>query len=227
MRCYLLTIFLSTLLAPFSVLAEDPRSSASNAESPERKVAELERRVAELLAEIQDLRRQLETQRQADAVSWGEIKGGLQAGLVLRPADKRSYEVGDMATFVVKLRNTTDHPIEMLYLAVEPAARIGPSVLDAAGKRPAMSGPVFSSVGGRAISKLSLAAGEEVEFATAKLSFGPLDEPRAKPQATVQAGLGELRVSYNVYYLNADETGNYLTTGEVKAEVVPMRDKQP
>jgi hypothetical protein len=120
----------------------------------------------------------------------------------------------------VTIRNGGDRPVEMRYLAVEAAARVGPSVLDATDKRPPMSGPAFLSVGGRAISKLALASGEEVEFACPDLTFGPVGESRVQDKATVQGGPGKYRVSYHVYCVNLDETGNYFTTGEVEVEVV-------
>jgi hypothetical protein len=160
------------------------------------------------------------------SVAWGKVKDGLQAGLALRPADKHSCQVGDTLRFLLMVRNVGDRPVEMPYLAVERDARVGPSVLDAGGKRPPMSGPAYSSVGGRAISKLALAAGQEVEFGFPQLIFGPAGEPRVQEKATVQAGPGTYRVSYNVFYLNADDTGNYLSTGEVKVEVI-QSEKRP
>jgi hypothetical protein len=150
----------------------------------------------------------------------------LQAGLALRPADKRSFQVGETARFVVTVRSGGDRPVEMRYLAVEAAARVGPSVLDASGKRPPMSGPAYTSVGGRAISKLALAAGQEVEFASAELIFGPVGEPRVQEKATVQGGLGKYRVSFHIYCVNPDDTGNYFTTGEVEVEVAQPPEKK-
>ena len=160
-------------------------------------------------------------------VAWGKVKDGLQAGLALWPADKHSYQIGDTVRFFLKVRNVSDRPIEMPYQAVERDARVGPSVLDADGKRPPMSGPAYSSVGGRAISKLPLAAGQEVEFAMPELIFGPVGEPWIQEKATLQAGPGKYRVNYNVLYLNADDTGNYLSTGEVKVNVIQSQEKKP
>src|SRR5262249_22459623 len=136
-----------------------------------------------------------------------------------------SFHVGDTVQFTVKIRNVTDHPIEMLSLVVAPDARVGPSVLDADGKRPQMSGPAYTSVGRRAISKLVIGAHEETEFALPELILGPAGEPRFQPKAVLQAGPGKFRVSYYVYYLNADETGNYLSTGDVTVEVCQPEEK--
>jgi hypothetical protein len=199
----------------------------------EKKVAELERQLAELRKEVQDLRGQVQAGAAANAgkaespVAWGKTADGLQAGLARRPADKRSYQVGDPVRFVVKVRNVSDRPIEMRYLAVEPDARVGPSVLDAGGKRPPMSGPAHTAVGGWATNKLALAAGQEVEFALPELIFGPVGEPRVQEKATVQAGPGQYRVSYYVYYLNADDTGASLSTGEVEVEAIQTPRKNP
>jgi hypothetical protein len=108
---------------------------------------------------------------------------------------------------VVRVRDVRDRAVEMRYLAVKPEARVGASVLDAGGKRPPVSGPAHTSVGGRAVRKLALAAGQEVEFALPELTLGPAGEPRVQAKATVQAGPGKYRVSYNVYRLNADDAG--------------------
>jgi RNA polymerase sigma factor (sigma-70 family) len=158
-----------------------------------------------------------------EPVAWGKAAGGLQAGLAVQPADKRAYQVGEAARFVVKLRNVGDRAIEMRYLAVDPGARVGPSGLDAAGQRPAMSGPVYRGGGGRAVRKLALAAGEEVEFASPELRFGPPGEASVRPEHTVQAGPGKYRVSYHVYFLNADGSGNQVSAGEAEVEVTPPR----
>jgi hypothetical protein len=159
-------------------------------------------------------------------VAWGKVKDELQAGLALRPGDKHLCQVGDTVRFVLKVRNVSDRPVEMPYLAVARDARVGPSVLDADGNRLPMSGPAFSSVGGRAISKLKLAPGQEVEFAVPELILGPVGEARVQPSATVQAGPGTFRVSYHVFYVNADETGNFITSGEVQVQVTQERPKK-
>jgi hypothetical protein len=228
MRMFRLLVTITVLaLAPPSTSADEPPPHAPQAEitALETKLAELERQLLELRKEVQELRRRSlskpEVPSEKADVAWGMAADGLQAGLALRAADRHSYEVGDTVQFVVKLRNLGERPIEMRYEAVEPGARIGPSVLDADGNRPAMSGPVYIGVGGRAISKLTLAPGQEVEFAAPELALGPPEEVRVKAKATLQAGPGTYRVSYNVYYLNADETGAYLSTGEVDVKVTP------
>jgi hypothetical protein len=232
MRCCLLVSVLA--LAPLVNLGCEPKPTTPQADTTalEKKVAELDRQLAELRKEVQDLRRQLQPKGEANAekvakVAWGKAINGLQAGLALGPTDKLSYQVGDTARFMVKVRNVSDRPIEMPYLAVEPGARVGPSVLDADGKRPPMSGPAYRSGGSRAISKLALAAGQEVEFAVSELIFGPIGEPKVQAKATVQNGPGKYQVSYHVYYLSADETGNSISTGEVAIEVAQSQEKTP
>jgi hypothetical protein len=181
-----------------------------------------------------DLRQQPQGRAAADdeeaagrLVAWGKATSGLQAGLALRPAEKRTFRVGDTARFVVRVRNGGDHPVEMRYLAVEAAARVGPSVLDAIGKRSPVSGPAFSSVGGRAVSKLALAPGEEVEFTSSDLTFGQVGESRVQEKATVQGGSGKYRVSYHVHCVKPDDTGNSFTTGEVEVEVTQPPERMP
>ncbi len=234
MRFCLFVPVLCLALVPLHTAGSDPQPNTPQADTAtlEKKVAELERQLSELRMEVQDLRRQLQPKGDADsqkaeiAFAWGKATNGLQAGLAFRPADKHSYHVGDNIGFLLKLRNVSDRPIEMPYLVVARDARVGPSVLDADGKRPPMSGPAYTSVGGRAINKLALAAGQEVEFASPELIFGPVGEPGVQEKATLQAGPGKYRVSYNVFYLNADDTGNYISTREVEVEVLQSKKEK-
>jgi hypothetical protein len=231
MRCLLLAfapgLFLVT--SPATAGGPEPATPQSDAAALEKRAAELERQLAELRKEIQELHRRqraaADGEGAARPAAWGKAANGLQAGLALRPAGKRSFAVGESARFVVTVRNGGDRPVELRYLSVEAAARVGPSVLDAGGKRPPLSGPVFRSVGGRAISKLALAPGEEAEFATPELTFGPVGESRVQEKATVQGGPGKYRVSYHVNCVNPDDTGNYFTTGEVDVDVVQPPEK--
>ena len=153
--------------------------------------------------------------------AWGKAVGGLQAGLEIGPAEKRSYAVGDTATFVLKVRNVSDGPLDFRVEAGDMHMHESPSVLDADGQRAPLSGPIFSGVGGRAVSKRTLAAGEEIEFATAKLTWGPVAEPRVTEQTIAHVKPGTYRVSYYVYYVNPDDTMNYLVTGQVEVTVTP------
>jgi hypothetical protein len=214
---------LSLILVAAPAFADDPQVDAARLE---KKIIELERQLAELRKEVQDLRQELKARGKADAVAWGKTQDGLQAGLALRTAENRSYHIGDAVQFTVKVRNVTDHRIEMSCLIVAPDARVGPSVLDADGKRRQMSGPAYTSVGGRAISNLALAAREEAEFALPELIVGPVGEAKVLPKATLQAGPGKYRVSYYVFYFNADENENYLSTGEVPVEVRQPEEKK-
>ncbi len=156
-----------------------------------------------------------------DTDAWGKAVHGLQAGLTFGPAEKSSYAVGDVATFVIKVRNVSDGPLEFRYEAGDIHMHESPSVLDADGKRMPLSGPIFSGVGGRGVSKRNLAKGEEIEFATAKLTWGPVAEPRVTEQTIAHVKPGTYKVSYNVYFVNPDDTMNYLATGQVEVTVTP------
>jgi hypothetical protein len=90
-----------------------------------------------------------------------------------------------------------------------------------------MSGPAYTSVGARALSNLALVAGQDVEFASPELAFAPVGESRVQEKAAVQGGPGKYRVSYHVYCINPDDTGNYFTTGEVEVEVARPPEKKP
>jgi hypothetical protein len=228
MRYFLALTALVMVFALTPVSGDEPRPGTlqTDAAALEKKIAALERHIADLRQEVQALQRKLQARAVAEKtvipIAWGKAKSGLQAGIALRPAGKHAFHVGDTVRFEVVIRNASDRPIEMPYLAVPSGARVGPSVLALDGKRPSMSGPAFSSVGGRAIIKLALATGEEKTFALSELIFGPVAEPRVQEKTVVQAGPGKYRVSYNVYFHNADETGNYLSTGEVMVDVAPL-----
>ena len=228
MRLFPLAPILGLILAVSPASADDPRPADPQTDGArlEQKFAELERQLAELRREVQDLRQELQARNGPSTAAWGKTQDGLQAGLALRSAGKHSYRVGDTVQLTVKVRNVTDHLVELSYLAVAADARVGPSVLDADGKRPLMSGPAYTGVGGRAISKLVLAVGQEAEFALPELILCPVGEPKVLPKATLQAGPGKYRVSYYVFYLNVDETGNYLSTGEVAVEVSQSQEKK-
>jgi RNA polymerase sigma factor (sigma-70 family) len=166
----------------------------------------------------------LDEDKPKDECAWGKAVKGLQAGLCIRPAEKDSYAVGETATFVVKVRNGSDKPVEFRYVAPIPIGNdvdqlVSPSVLDADGNRVTMSGPAFSGGGGQGYGKKTLGVDEEIEFALPTLLIAPVAESRVteKPMAHVKPGT--YKVYYNVYYVNPDDTGNYLTTGQVEIAV--------
>jgi hypothetical protein len=66
-----------------------------------------------------------------------------------------------------------------------------------------------------------------VEFALPNLLLGPVSEPTIQAETIVQGGPGKYRVSYHVYYLNADNTGNFLPTGEVNVDVLQSQERKP
>lgn len=211
----------------------DSRPRAAALAELEQKAADLERQLAVLRQEIAEFRRQMnlarvtESQPAEPAIAWGKAANGLQPGLALRPAEKRQYRAGDVARFVLKVRNVSDRPVTMRFEAIAIDARIGPSVLDADGQRPAMSGPIYSGVGGRAINQLVFAAGQEIELAAPELVIGPLGESRVQAKRSLNVGPGKYRVSYHVHYVNADDTMNYMTTGEVELEVLESKGESP
>jgi RNA polymerase sigma factor (sigma-70 family) len=156
--------------------------------------------------------------------AWGKAAKGLQAGLCIHPGEKDSYAVGETAAFVVKVRNVSDKPVEFRYLAPVPIGNdvdqlVSPSVLDADGNRVTMSGPVFSFYGDVGYVKKTLGAGEEIEFASPTLLIAPEGESRVTERPTAHVKPGKYKILYNVYFVNPDDTGNYLTTGQVDIAV--------
>ena len=157
--------------------------------------------------------------------AWGKAVKGLQAGLAVRPDAKDSYAVGETVTFVVKVRNVSDKPVELRYVAPLPIGDgvdqlVSPSMLDSHNNRVPMSGPIFSGNGGRGIVKKSLAAGEEIEFALPTLTTGDSGRGAARNgKADRHVKPGKYKIAYYVYYVNPDDTMNYLSTGQVAMTV--------
>jgi hypothetical protein len=91
---------LPLVASPASGGGPQPATPPPGAASLEHRVAELERQLADLRKELDDLRRHPQRRAAADdekaerPVAWGKATSGLQAGLALRPADKRSFRVG-------------------------------------------------------------------------------------------------------------------------------------
>ena len=156
--------------------------------------------------------------------AWGKAVKGLQAGLAVRPDAKDCYAVGETATFVVKVRNISDKAVEFCYVAPLPIGDgvdqlVSPSMLDSHNNRVPMSGPVFSGNGARGIVKKSLAAHEEIEFALPTLRLAPPAELRVTEKPIAHVKPGKYKIAYYVYYLNPDDTMNYLSTGQVEMNV--------
>ena len=128
-------------------------------------------------------------------------------------------------TFVVKVRNVSDKPVELRYVAPVPIGDdvdqlVSPSMLDSHNNRVPMSGPIFIGNGGQGIVKKPLAAGQEIEFALPTLTLtAPVNEPRVMEKMTAYVKPGKYRIAYYVYYVNPDDTMNYLTTGRMEITV--------
>jgi hypothetical protein len=48
--------------------------------------------------------------------AWGKEAGGLQAGLGIRPGEKRAYHIGETVTLVVRVRNVGTEPVTFQYI---------------------------------------------------------------------------------------------------------------
>ncbi len=169
-------------------------------------------------------REPIDKDKPRDKCAWGKETKGLQAGLCIRPGDKASYVIGETAAFIIKVRNVSDKPMEFRYVAPIPIGNdvdqlVSPSVLDADNNRVNLSGPAFSGGGGQGYGKKTLGADEEIEFALPTLVMAPVAEPRVTAKPTAHVKPGKYKVYYNVYYVNPDDTGNYLTTGQVEITV--------
>jgi RNA polymerase sigma factor (sigma-70 family) len=156
--------------------------------------------------------------------AWGQVVGGLQAGLGFRPGENRVYRHGDTAKLVVRVRNVSKQDINFQYLRhffIENP----PKVTDDAGKPVA-----FKDASPRGIYKpwdAKLEPGKEIELyeLNVELSNG---QGIGIPKGSTLMGTGRFSVQYERVLGNSflssvpiklDPVLSKLATGKLKLEV--------
>ena len=71
--------------------------------------------------------------------AWGKEVGGLQAGLGFKAGEKRTYNHGETATLVVRVRNVGNMDVKFQYYPMF-LSENSPTVLDETGKRVSLRG---------------------------------------------------------------------------------------
>jgi hypothetical protein len=96
-----------------------------------------------------------------DFTAWGKEFGGLQAGLALRPGEKRVYRQGEVITLVVRVRNVSKETVKFKYIR-QFLDENPPTVTDADGKT--VPQHRTSVLGFHAPVEVSLEPGKEIEL---------------------------------------------------------------
>jgi hypothetical protein len=107
--------------------------------------------------------------------AWGEEVAGLhlQAGLGLRPGERRAYHYGETVTVVVRVRNVGKEAVNFQYLKKFFVENL-PIVTDADGKT--VPQPHLGALGFHRPEEVSLAPGQEIELASLQYKLIPPSE---------------------------------------------------
>jgi RNA polymerase sigma factor (sigma-70 family) len=164
--------------------------------------------------------------------AWGKAVGGLQAGLSLRPGEKRVYHHGDVITLVVRVRNVSKKTVQFKYVR-EFLDENYPTVASADGKT--IPQEPFAVTGVLRPIDVTLDPGKEVKlesrFDARQYELVPnKDTPGSKnlPLLIVPTGKVSLQYSHLFGYRSSGsmELDRNLGTGKLELEVKD-REKKP
>jgi RNA polymerase sigma factor (sigma-70 family) len=157
--------------------------------------------------------------------AWGEEVAGLhlQAGLGLRPGERRVYHYGETVTLVVRVRNVGKEGVNFQYLK-KFFVENQPIVTDADGKTIPQSHP--AALGFHVPEEVSLAPGKEIELASLQYTLTPSSE-RGK-DLPLYVGTGKVSLQYkrligntSAGRIKVDPDLLKLATGELELEIKP------
>jgi RNA polymerase sigma factor (sigma-70 family) len=154
----------------------------------------------------------------ADDVSWGKAMDGLQAGI----ASKGTYQVGEKAAFVVKVRNVSDKKVTLTYFSM-PFDGVHPRVEDADGKALRVTAMPPLAFYFPTILQRNLEPGEVFEVGKPQLQFATAIDKDRVTVPTIVVELGKYQVSFpgfSAWAGSGSDTGtNRLSTGKAAVEV--------
>jgi RNA polymerase sigma factor (sigma-70 family) len=156
-------------------------------------------------------------------IAWGEVVGGLQAGLSFKAGDKGIYQHGEAAKFVVKVRNVGKASARVEYYNTSPLEN-PPAVTDTDGRaQPVQANTDFSK---RIVFHPVLKPGDELDIQYDwTLVFQPATDRPAEEQLRkfpTLYGTGKFRAQVQLTAMSADDTLTELgkiATGNVELEV--------
>ncbi len=153
-----------------------------------------------------------EKQVEEELTAWGKEVGGLQAGLSVRPGDKKVYRHGETVTLVVRVRNVGKEAASLQCSNTFPLEK-PPVVTDGTGKLiPIMAAASFTS---RTVKKADLAPGQEIEVYEWHLELRPSEESAANKHSTLCAA-GKVQIHFSTLAeASTDQALSKLATGKL------------
>jgi len=181
------------------------------------------------------------TVKKEPITAWGKEVGGLQAGLELRPGERRTYRYGETITLIIRVRNVGKEPVKFQYLKQfldeEP-----PVVTDAKGTTVAQSTIIVE--GFHIPVDVTLEPGQEIELesrmrGTAGLRYEltptGAEGKRATKEPPLKTSSGKIPIQFERVLGNSssgvievDPALNSLATGKLEIEIkdAPADPKQ-
>ncbi len=155
--------------------------------------------------------------------AWGKEAGGLQAGLGVRPGQKRAYHHGETVKLVVRVRNVGKEAVKFQYVR-QFLIETPPTVTDADGK-PVPQPHAFYEGGEHIPVEVTLAPGKEIELAELNRELRPTSESGNK-RFSILYGTGKVQIQYERVFGNSssgtitlDPTLSKLATGKLELEI--------
>jgi hypothetical protein len=160
--------------------------------------------------------------------AWGEVVGGLQAGLGYHPGQKRAFSHGETVRLVVRVRNIGKVEVKFQYLRQFLIER-PPIVTDADG-RAVRQWKLDAGGLGHVPEEVSLAPGKEIELGDVRYELWPADK-RGKLwtlKFPPLCGVGKVSVQYGRVFGNSslgriklEPNLSELATGKLELEINP------
>ena len=162
----------------------------------------------------------LELEVKEPPVAWGEVVGGLQAGLSFKSGEKRTYSHGEAVNLVIMVRNVGKEEILVRTINTLPLEE-PPTVTDDAGKTYQIE--ALRSFKSRFLIQHVVAPGKEIELNKLSLKLRPAQESAEKHPATLY-GAGKFQIHFPTLVRGTDPALNKIATGKLDLEVT---DKPP
>jgi hypothetical protein len=162
---------------------------------------------------------------------WGKEFGGLQAGLSLRPDEKRVYRHGEAITLVVRVRNVGKKTVKFEYIR-QFLDENPPTVTNADGKT--VPQPTLNVLGEHPPVEVTLEPGKEIELESRLAGGANLAGAPGIPYTLGPTlGTGTVNFQYERVFGNSsagsitlDPTLSNLGTGKLELEIKPATEKK-
>jgi RNA polymerase sigma factor (sigma-70 family) len=181
--------------------------------------------------EVRDAAKVPDKTEQEAFTAWGKEAGGLQAGLGLRPAERRAYYHGETLTLVVRVRNVGKKAVKFEYLR-QFLDETPPTVTDADGKAVPQAG--VNVLGFHVPVEVTLEPGKEIELES-RLAGGARLAGASGLWYAIGPALGTGKVSFqyervlgnsSAGFIKLDPALSKLATGKLDLEIKSATEKK-